>query len=54
MDEAHVSKGILKEIAERNGFEIIDDQNSILVENVKSILIKNLDFLMIFHITSNI
>ncbi|NNM17605.1 MULTISPECIES: helix-turn-helix domain-containing protein [Flavobacteriaceae] len=45
MDEAHVSKGILKEIAERNGFEIIDDQNSILVENVKSILIKSLDSL---------
>lgn len=45
MDDASVSQGVLKEIAERNGFEIIDNQNSILVENVKSVLIKSVESL---------
>ncbi len=39
-DEIAVTKDVLKEIAERNGFEIIDSNTSILVEKVKSILIK--------------
>jgi len=45
MDETSVSQGVLKEIIERNGFEIIDDQNSILVENVKLFLIKSVESL---------
>jgi YesN/AraC family two-component response regulator len=45
MDETSVSQGVLKEIVERNGFEIIDNQNSILVENVKLFLIKSVESL---------
>ncbi len=45
MDEASVSQSVLEEIAERNGFEIIDNQNSILIENVKSVLIKSVESL---------
>lgn len=44
-DEISVSKGILKEIVERNGFEIIDNHTSIMVEKVKSILIKKVETL---------
>ena len=43
LDEASVSKDVLKEIAERNGFEIIDSHTSIIVEKVKSILIKKVE-----------
>jgi len=45
MDDASVSQSVLKEIAERNGFEIIDNQNSILIENVKSVLIRSVESL---------
>jgi YesN/AraC family two-component response regulator len=45
MDETSVGQGVLKEIIERNGFEIIDDQNSILVENVKLFLIESVESL---------
>ncbi|TPN87301.1 helix-turn-helix domain-containing protein [Aquimarina algicola] len=45
MDETSVSQDVLKEIIESNGFEIIDDQNSILVENVKLFLIESVESL---------
>ncbi len=44
-DETLVNQDILKEIIERNGFEIIDDQNSVLVENVKLFLIESVESL---------
>lgn len=43
LDEVSVTKKILKDIAERNGFEIIDSQASIMVEKIKSILIKKVE-----------
>ena len=49
MDEASVSRSILKEIAERNGFEIIDSKDTVLVENVKSILIRKIEALHEFQ-----
>ena len=45
MDEASVSQSVLKEIAERNGFEVIDSNTSVLVENVKTALIKKVESL---------
>ncbi|MDG3582523.1 helix-turn-helix domain-containing protein [Galbibacter pacificus] len=43
LDEVSVSKSILKEIAERNGFEVIDSNTSVLIENVKTALIKKVE-----------
>lgn len=43
MDEDTVSKSVLKEIAERNGFEIIEQKSSQLVENIKFLLIQKIE-----------
>ncbi|WP_445385387.1 helix-turn-helix domain-containing protein [Robiginitalea sp. IMCC44478] len=42
-DEVSADAGIIREIIERNGFEIIDDQTTILVEKVKSLLIRKVE-----------
>ncbi len=39
LDDISVSKSVIQEIANQNGFEIIDNPTSELVENLKSLLI---------------
>jgi len=43
MDENTVSKSALKEITERNGFEIIEQKSSVIVEKVKFLLIQKIE-----------
>lgn len=43
MDGDNVSKSVLKEIAERNGFEIIEQRSSLIVEKVKFLLIQKIE-----------
>ncbi len=43
MDGDSVSKNVLKEIAERNGFEIIEQRSSLIVEKVKFLLIQKIE-----------
>lgn len=38
-----VSKSVINEIAERNGFEIIEQKSSQVVEKVKFLLIQKID-----------
>lgn len=42
-EEDTVSKSVIKEIAERNGFEIIEQKSSQVVEKVKFLLIQKID-----------
>lgn len=49
LDEISVSKSVIQEIANRNGFEIIDNPTSELVENVKSLLIGAVENLKCFE-----
>jgi len=52
-DEDTVSKSVINEIAERNGFEIIEQKSSQVVEKVKFLLIQKIDKMDALQVIAN-